>query len=389
MIKHIIKLIWNKKKSNFLMFLEIFFSFLILFAVFTFVVSNLRMYQSPLGFDTEDMWLAHLSFPSELDSATVADTKLRLVRELNAKPEIISVGFTNSITPFSGSTWVTSNDDNGFDLQTWVVEADEHYGPTAGVNIVEGRWFNEEDALGKYPAVVFNRKLWEEYFDEQPVLDSIYKLNGKENIVVGIVENYKYRSEFEEEYPTTLFHKPVHDAGLASLHIRLQPGTSVQFEEEVNQTIAGITKRSDFIIENLDEKRKDNSRSTWIPMITLLSICLFLILNVALGLFGVLWYNISKRRSEIGLRRALGATADNISFQFISEIMLVTIAGILAGSFFTLQFPLMKLLEVENIDYYYAMGLSALIITVLVLVCAFYPSRQAAGINPAIALHED
>ena len=50
MIKHILTLVWNKKRNNVLMLLEIFVAFLILFAVFTFTIYYLRIYQSPLGF---------------------------------------------------------------------------------------------------------------------------------------------------------------------------------------------------------------------------------------------------------------------------------------------------------------------------------------------------
>ncbi|MFT4666771.1 MAG: putative ABC transport system permease protein, partial [Gammaproteobacteria bacterium] len=54
MIKHIFTLIWNKKRSNFLLFLEIFLAFLVLFAVFTLVIYNLRVYQQPLGYNTQN-----------------------------------------------------------------------------------------------------------------------------------------------------------------------------------------------------------------------------------------------------------------------------------------------------------------------------------------------
>ena len=83
MIKHIFTLIWNKKRSNFLLFLEIFLAFLILFAVFAFVTHNLRIYQQPLGYNTENIWIAGIHYQKEeADSATIAQTKLRLLEEL-------------------------------------------------------------------------------------------------------------------------------------------------------------------------------------------------------------------------------------------------------------------------------------------------------------------
>ena len=56
MLKHLFKLIWNKKKQNFLLMTEIFFSFLIMFAVFTLAVYNYQNYRRPMGFTYDDVW---------------------------------------------------------------------------------------------------------------------------------------------------------------------------------------------------------------------------------------------------------------------------------------------------------------------------------------------
>jgi putative ABC transport system permease protein len=115
----------------------------------------------------------------------------------------------------------------------------------------------------------------------------------------------------------------------------------------------------------------------------------FLIINVALGLFGVLWYNINMRRSEIGLRRALGATGKSISFQLIAESLLLSSLSVLIGCFFAVQFPLMNVFDLPAGIYISAILLSVLFIYTLVIVCALYPGKQAAAIYPAVALHEE
>jgi putative ABC transport system permease protein len=388
MIKHIFTLIWNKRRKNFLLFIEIFLAFAVLFSVFTFAIQSFRSYKSPLGFDTQDNWIAFMSWDEELDSTALLDMKLRLERELEEKPQIISVSYVGNITPFSGSSWQTSNDDNGFEFSTRAMEADEDYLETAGIEIVEGRGFNEGDHLAKYKSVIFTRKLRESTFGNKPVLDSIYIINDEVQ-VVGIAANYKYMGEFSKEENLTFFLKPKASRDLGNLQIRLAPGTPADFEAEVNKTISEITKRSDFIIENLDVERKAESRDTWVPLIASLCICGFLIINVALGLFGVLYYTISKRRAEIGLRRTLGATKSVISRQFVGEVFLVAGAAILIGVFFAIQLPLMNVMEVEDINYYLSILFTSVLILSVVLLCAFYPSRQAANIHPAMALHEE
>ena len=393
MIKHIFTLIWNKKKKNFLLFLEIFFSFLILFAVFTFIISNMRVYYSPLGFDTQNVWTASLRIPSSSDSTEVAQMKTLLLQELNDMPEVESASFSGGAFPFSGNSWVTGNDDNGFDFNTYMFFNDEHYAKTAGLNIIEGRWFEEEDKNSKYVPVVINKKFREQCFAGKPVLDSLLILEDGENPqlvkIVGVVDHYKYHGEFAEEKLGTFIFTPSTSQDTRVAHLRMKDGVKPDAEEKLNKLIASITKRADFSIRKLEQRRIQNSQSTWTPLIALLSISGFLIINVALGLFGILWYNISKRRPEIGLRRTVGATGVDISFQFIAEIIMVTLMGIFIGLFFAAQFPLMKLFEFDNLNYYYAMLSAAGIIILLVLICSFYPSRQAALVNPAMVLHED
>jgi len=394
MIKHIFTLIWNKKQKNFLLFLEIFFSFMILFAVFAFIISNLRVYYSPLGFDTKNVWAANLRISSSSDSTEVAEMKTLLLRELNAMPEVESVSFSANAYPFSGNTWSTGNDKNGFDFQTCIFFNDEHYSKTAGLNIIEGRWFKEADNTAKYTPVLITKKFREQCFAGKPVLDSLFILDDDEAFgefvkIIGVVDHYKYHGEFAEEQLGTFVFAPSTSMDTNVAHIRMKANIQPDAEEKLNKLIASTTKRADFSIRKLEQRRIQKSQSTWTPMIALMSISGFLIINVALGLFGVLWYNISKRRSEIGLRRTLGATSSDISFQFITEIIMVTLIGIFVGLFFAAQFPIMKLFDIENINYYYAMLSSAGVILILVLICAFYPSRQAAMINPAMVLHED
>jgi putative ABC transport system permease protein len=135
--------------------------------------------------------------------------------------------------------------------------------------------------------------------------------------------------------------------------------------------------------------RDARNRVTYIPMIIFIIIASFLIINVALGLFGVLWYNISKRKSEIGLRRAIGASGVSVSYQLVAEAIILATISLGLGCFFAVQFPLLNVFNIPSSVYIIAILLSILFIYVLVLFCSLYPGRQAAAIRPAIALHEE
>jgi putative ABC transport system permease protein len=59
------------------------------------------------------------------------------------------------------------------------------------------------------------------------------------------------------------------------------------------------------------------------------------------------------------------------------------------GSFFAVQFPLLNVFDLPASVYIIAILLAIVFIYLLVLVCSFYPGRQAAAVYPAVALHED
>ena len=201
------------------------------------------------------------------------------------------------------------------------------------MNCLKGRYFQQDDYNAKYESVIITKMMQEENFGNRPVIDSVYLLDGEKKIV-GMVDHYKYMSEFREEDPLTFFLKPKESRDLPNLVLELAPGTPAAFEEEVNRTISEITRRNDFVIQDFDKQRVANSRGYWIPLVASLSICGFLIINVALGLFGVLYYTINKRRAEIGLRRTLGATKGEITFQFIAEVIMVAAIAILPSYLF-------------------------------------------------------
>ena len=142
-------------------------------------------------------------------------------------------------------------------------------------------------------------------------------------------------------------------------------------------------------VDYVDDNRKNKLLAVWLPMVIFLVISSFLIFNVALGLFGVLWQNINIRKAEIGVRRAVGATQTNIGWQFIGEVVVLSTLAVVLGTFFAIQFPLLGVFGLPVWVYLAAIVAAILVIYLLVALCAFFPSRQAAQLHPAIALHEE
>ena len=81
MIRQLVKLCWNRKRAQALVAVEVFFSFLVVFAVMTVAVYNLDNYRRPLGFDYHDVLNVNVTSLSEtapnVDGAPVAERPRR------------------------------------------------------------------------------------------------------------------------------------------------------------------------------------------------------------------------------------------------------------------------------------------------------------------------
>jgi len=346
------------------------------------------MFSEPLGFKTEDKWIINLESMRTQDSASIVSLKTSLRTELLAMDKINSVAFMGSAFPFSGNTSNSSSDAMGFNISTLVANGDINLKEALDMKVVSGRWFQEDDHTATYTPIVVNQAFMDTYFEGRDLIDSTLRVSGI-NKLIGVVEGYRYKGEFAENKPTLIKMVEDNSRSASNVILAMDTNTPASYEEEVNKVVKSVTKADNFVIQNLDKNRKRNSADTWIPIILLMSICGFLCLNITMGLFGVLWYNIHKRRSEIGLRRAIGAHSSDIRKQFVLETIILTSISIILGAFFAIQVPLLKLGPLEPINMYWSIGISALIILVLVTLCALQPSWQASKIHPATALHDD
>jgi putative ABC transport system permease protein len=387
MIKHIIKLIWNKKKSNALMILEIFLSFLVLFFVLSYFFFNMELVNKPLGFETKDRWMINLDNIDQKDSLDIVLTMNNLKANLLAEDNILDATFIKSIAPFTNNGWIDGNDENGFEISSLVVPCDYKMAEVMNMNILEGRWFTEEDLSAAIEPLVVNKNFIEKYYPKSSMIDSLIYFGGQRKII-GVVDEFRYPGEFEEPHEITFKLYPFIE-NYDNVILKMKPNITASFEERLSNIVNTTTKTTGSVILNLEKRRIVNGRNSWVLIIALLSICGFLCLNVALGLFGVLWYNINKRKSEIGLRQALGAHSLDIMKQFIIEILIITLFAIIIGIFFAIQIPLLKVTEYPDILFYKSILYTTLIILILVSVCALFPSIQAARITPATSLHED
>src|SRR5688572_3037408 len=403
MIRHIFTLIWNRKKQNFLMISEIFFSFIVLFGVLSlgfFYLSNL---QKPLGYNYENVWVLNMRWNQESEEQ-IRETQQQLLMRLRSNKEVAGATLVSNNIPYSMNTSNTRFSNEKITADGQFYETDEHYKDIMQLNVIEGRWFKPQDDASYQKPVVLTKALRDELFPNgEPAIGKVVAGNspdmkGPESIIVGVIDAYRQKGEYSQDKPGYFQYKTLapnkakgNEPGgqLSSLMIRLKPGVPADFEEKLMKQANAVAKGWTLEIETLKEKRESMNKVTLIPLIIFAIICGFLIINVALGLFGVLWYNINRRVSEIGLRRAIGASSGQVYKQFVGEVLMLAAFGVILGVVLAAQFPLLHIFGVQTNIYLSAMGVAGVAIFLLVSGCAAYPSRQAAKITPARALHED
>jgi len=391
MFRHLFILMWNKKKQNFLLMTEMFVSFLVVFAVMTISVYYYGNYRKPIGLDYENVWVVNYSNPLKTDNKdSIWLFYDALQKAVKALPQVREISFTSNNVPFSSSTIMNGVDNKGKSVSgvNWF-NIDDNYQNLLKIKLLEGRWFNKQDAVARVKPVVINATLREELFGNQPAVGKQYG-DDKQSRVIGVVEDTKMKGDY------TVAGKAVYNrvdtgslGGMEKMLVRVTPDADIAFEGRLYKTVSTAMKTANVEIEHLTDKRKNMNSMSLLPMIILSIVAGFLIINVALGLFGVLWYNINKRRGEIGLRRAVGATGSSVSMQLVVEALILSTFSIIVGVFFAVQFPLLNVFDLPAGVYVMAIVLSVLFIYLLVLICAFYPGRQAAAVYPAVALHED
>lgn len=399
MIRHLFTLIWNRKKQNFLMITEIFFSFLVLFGVLSLAFYYLHNYRKPLGFNYDNVWVMTMRWNQE-KPIEVKAIQGRLKQQLKSNPEVEGVALASANVPYTMQTMNGDFSNNSRSVNTAFFQVDQDFAALMRLKITDGHWFTNQEQNSPYSNIVITQSLRDELFQGEPVIGKIvagYSGDSKnpKTRIIGVVEAYKQKGEYAEDKPGFFEYQYVENAAdttgipFNTLLIRVKPGVTSAFEEKLMKQANQVARGWTLEIKSMDEMRASHNKVSLIPLIIFSVVCGFLIINVALGLFGVLWYNINRRISEIGLRRAIGAASGQVYRQFIGEVLVLATFGVVLGIFIAVQFPLLQVFAVQTSVYLTAMGAAVVVIYALAAGCAAYPSRQAAKIAPATALHEE
>lgn len=118
----------------------------------------------------------------------------------------------------------------------------------------------------------------------------------------------------------------------------------------------------------------------------LITVMVLLVIITAMGIVGLTTFNVNRRRKQIGTRRALGASRQNIVRYFLIENMLISAFGVALGVALSigLNMAMIQWFNTTPLDWYY-LPIGVLVLFIVGQLAVFGPALKAASISPAIA----
>ena len=267
------------------------------------------------------------------------------------------------------------------------------YFRTMGIPLIEGREFDPRDTATSPPVALIDQSLARRFFPQGGAIGAHLNLdaNDKSPEIVGVVGTVKpYRLE-GESWPTVYMpysqkhdqtmivvartgNAPLSEAAAAARAVHeldpLQPVADVRtLDQVVDEAVAG-------------------ARFNAIALDTFACIAFVL---AAVGIFGVISYDVTARTNEIGIRMALGADAPSVVRMVVAQGAMLAALGILIGlaAAYEVTWVMRSMLfGINPRDFYTFAGVAALL-ALVALGASYLPSRRAASLNPVEALRHE
>jgi putative ABC transport system permease protein len=396
-IRHLLKLVWARKRANALLIVEIFFSFVVVFAVVTLATSMIIRWNKPLGFDYHDVWNAHVRFPPGTSDEGADDAPQRaalaaILREMKSLPQVESAAVSGA-PPYSNATWTTDFTMNGHSIDVTRDTVTDDFARVMRIPLLRGRWFTPDDETSTNDGIVVDADVARSLFGSLDVVGKTIE-NGKDSSyrVLGVIAPFRKHGELSQDHENMAFSRLSLTGKLGhvgrDIIFRVRPGTPADFEETLIKRLHGVAPDYPVRVQHMDQMRELMNKVFIAPAVVGGVIASFLITMVALGLSGVLWQTVTRRTRELGLRRALGATGNAVNRQILLEVALLSTLALVVGVIVIAQLPLLGVFKIVSPPAF-SIGFAGALATIygLTLLCGLYPSWLAGRVQPAQALH--
>jgi putative ABC transport system permease protein len=382
-----------------------------------FMIRNfLTMYRLDLGIDTSRLLTMNLALPERKYPAVEQRLAFyeQLEQRLKANPRIENVTITSNNPMQGGFLRRLEIDGKPLDQgqqapNVTMLTIDPRYFKTIALPLQRGRDFTDEDGMTGRESTIINQRFAALHFpNEDPIGRRItlsIDLQGGappaggipmslSATIVGIVPNVRQR-DFNLPDPDPIAYLPFRTdpRGFMTLLVRSQGDPTAMtpiLREEVRAIDADLPL---FGIRTLDENL---AQARWPFRVfgSMFGIFALIALTLsAVGLYAVTAYAVSQRTQEIGIRMALGAQGDQVSWLFLRRSFVQLAIGLtlgVAGAFGVGQLFASTQLLVQNTGRDpVTIGGIAILLAAVAVAASVLPAKRATRLDPLIALRRD
>jgi putative ABC transport system permease protein len=261
---------------------------------------------------------------------------------------------------------------------------------------VSGRTFSATDDSRAEPVTIINRAMADRYFPHESPIDRRVRLTaGYDSSVwfriVGVVDNVRHIS-LSREAPTEMY-RPFAQTAFGTFTVVVKTdGEPAALGPVVRNTIKAVDPNLPvYDVRTMEERVAGSFAQTRGTMVLLLVTAVLAAILSGVAIYGSIWYSVSQRIPEIGIRLALGASRASVFLDVLRRAALLTGAGAIIGIAAAVAAGRViagLLFETRTTD---PATLSAVVAATMLLAVAggLVPARRAMRVDPIMALRNE
>ena len=264
---------------------------------------------------------------------------------------------------------------------------------TVGIPLKAGRDFNVSDTYDAPFTAIVNESLARQSFPGQdPLGHTIYCGfdSPKAMTIVGVVGDIRQFGPAEKPWPE--LYMPYEQHPKSEMHLMARTaGDPLALTGSLRRLVQTRSPETPVKFTTLEGRLAENVAAPRFRTLLLTVFAALAVLLAMAGVYGVMTYVVGQRAGEIGLRMALGASQSNLLRLILREGMILTGMGVaigLAGAAGATTLLGSMLFEVKPNDPLTYAGVAALLILVALGAC-YFPARNAARVDPVVALRQE